>query len=606
MLAKRLLTAFAAALEIAACNSNTEPMCNGDCPSSAGASGASGEAGASGSAGVGESAAGEGGATNPDMTSNPPVCSKNQDCDDGASCNGAEQCVDGNCQPGEAIMCPALSECSETTNNAGCSYPASERFIVYEVDDLNPWLNLVGTSITDLQHPTQVNLSQGANDAEFDKLLDHYWSPDGRRLIFPTLAVDERNGIFDQKFFWFDFDQPIEGQPRRLPDVPINEDYSVIGWSPDSNAVLIGRNDFGRVNYYAVRFTPAGAETALVPSDGQVELCSDDTTIAYEAAGKTHLAALWSSADAETVLPALLRGRSPDGNWLLLSDEQHAYLAKCALQASLEQLAGPAAIAGSWSSNSRYVFYSEQDWDDPYEQDETMETTSKTLHGFAVESAERHTPLIQLDAVSPSVNFEPAGTRFLYLAVDGQSNQARHLKDMARPEFDRVITTKDEHGAPIVPTLHWLGATGQWVYNAALDSQDDSSSFAVYSLKTSPTAQPRKLVTDIYEVHYSDDHDKMIWLETHSDNQGDNSQAYSLDLVDDQSKPHALFPSPIAGQLRFALYNPQARLLYREVDFPNANSEIFVVPEDFESEPVSVKRGSVVDIDESLSLQPRP
>ncbi len=89
-------------------------------------------------------------------------------------------------------------------------------------------------------------------------------------------------------------------------------------------------------------------------------------------------------------------------------------MAKCGPNSELEPLAGPAAIAGIWSSDSKYVVYSEQDWDNPSNQDETEETTVKALHGFSVDSAEPRTAALQVDAVSPIVQFEPDGTRFLY------------------------------------------------------------------------------------------------------------------------------------------------------------------------------------------------
>ncbi len=144
---------------------------------------------------------------------------------------------------GEAFECPTLGRV--LGRGRGCDVQLSAERTLHRLPGRRPqpWWNLVGTSISDPEHPTQVNLSEGANDAEFNLLMGHYWSSDGRRLIFPTLAYNELKGVFDQKFFWFDFTQPLAGQPRRVPDVPINEDFAARRWSPSSNAVLIGRND---------------------------------------------------------------------------------------------------------------------------------------------------------------------------------------------------------------------------------------------------------------------------------------------------------------------------------------------------------------------------
>jgi hypothetical protein len=41
----------------------------------------------------------------PSSSGSPGACSGEADCDDGVYCNGAEQCVDGSCQPGTAVVC---------------------------------------------------------------------------------------------------------------------------------------------------------------------------------------------------------------------------------------------------------------------------------------------------------------------------------------------------------------------------------------------------------------------------------------------------------------------------------------------------------------------
>jgi hypothetical protein len=592
------------ALALAACHADpVVAPCAGDCAES----GAGGAALSDGSAGEGggDSVAGQG-SISPGMAGAGPIepdCARDEDCDDGSACNGDEQCRDGACTPGERFECAEPAECSNVHAGPACVYPSSERFIVYAVDDLNPWWNWVGTSTGDLDNPQQVNLSEGANDAEFTYVDDLSWSPDGRRLIFPAMQLVESKLVFDQKFFWFDFTQPVADQPRRLPDVPINDELKVMTWSARSGAVLVGYNDFGRTALYAVRFTETGAETATVPADGAVELCADETTIAYEVGGETHLAAAWSSRVNETVLPALLRGRSPDGNWLLLSDDEHAYLAKCGPETELEPLAGPASIAGEWSPDSRFVVYFEQGEGDPDDESEDEEPSNETLNGFRVESATEHTAIFQAQALADSVSFEPGGTRILYLSLDEQGQEAQHLADMTDPGLDRVIQLRDEQGAPISSDVWWLGATDRFVYFAALDSQDEDSPVAAYSVSTALDATPRRLTASFTSLNWSQDNTHMVWIEAVGDSL---TQAYSLDLRDEGSRPHALFPEPLTGTLRFPEQETQARVLLRDIDFPEPNTEIFVVPEDFKGLAVSVKRGRVLMGTGGVSLQPLP
>jgi hypothetical protein len=44
-----------------------------------------------------------------------PSCTGDDDCDDGDGCNGVERCLDGECQPGTAVVCDDAVECTADT-----------------------------------------------------------------------------------------------------------------------------------------------------------------------------------------------------------------------------------------------------------------------------------------------------------------------------------------------------------------------------------------------------------------------------------------------------------------------------------------------------------
>ncbi len=59
-----------------------------------------------------------------DSTRPGPTCTVDADCSDGAFCNGAESCVDGRCQPGEA-PCGADEVCDEAADACGVGDPVA-------------------------------------------------------------------------------------------------------------------------------------------------------------------------------------------------------------------------------------------------------------------------------------------------------------------------------------------------------------------------------------------------------------------------------------------------------------------------------------------------
>ena len=546
--------------------------------------------GAAGSSGV-ANAPNDGGTGGEPITT--PECMRDADCADSKACNGAETCHDGRCEAGRAFTCPSISECFEAQAEAACRYSASDRFVVYTGDEFgDPWANAVAVPITRLDAPPiHLNFSQGVMDGEFNSIFDYYWSPDGRRLIFPAATSDLVNDVFDQKFFWLDVSGELDARPRRIPNIPIDVDswFDVYFWSPSSNVVVIG---YG-TEKYAVRFSAHGAETALVPTLGYVQPCGDDRTVAYSTADGTGLAAVWDAPSEVTVLPAKLLSRSPDGRWLLLSDKKRAYLARCGTDSKLEALGGPAGSESSWSPNSAYVVYSDAEGD-------LLEApTPRKLSAFRVESSAQHTSLFEAVSADPAVNFEPKSTRFLYIEQTPKNERVFRLVDLEKPSSNVALSipadTGLESGDDLTWYTWWLGTTGRLSYDIS-----DGDAAGTYVIEATANAKPRFVHEYTWgDLRYSGDGTKAVWVASDSEGAGALSQVYTLDLTRSDSTPYPLFAKPMTGSL--SIYEP--RIIRRFVQDPSIREELFVVPADFQSEPVRVSAGTIVA---EPALQPKP
>jgi hypothetical protein len=538
-------------------------------------------------------AAGNDGAAAGETASATPECTSDDDCADGKACNGLESCQDGHCEAGRAVSCPTISECFEAEAGAACRYSASERFVVYTGDELgDPWDNAIGLSITRLDQPVRVSFSEGVMDEEFSSISRYSWSPDGRRLLFSAQCLDSVNNVWDQKFFWFDVTEALNGQPRRIPNVRIDDNgtFNFLGWSPSSNTVVIGRDD----ERYAVRFTASGAETAQLPTTGSILLCGDDATAAYATEKDTRLATVGGPPSDETVLPAKLLSSSPDGRWLLLSDEQHAYLARCSSDSRLEALGGPAVVTSSWSPNSEYVVYSDTD------PNTVPELTPKALSAFRVESSSAHVPVFEAIASDPHVSFEPESTRFLFVEQTPEDALVLQIVDLASPSSRVVLPMPTALASPsasnILMRTWWLGTTGLLSYETLVGDNPGR-----YSMAATQNAAPRLLARagSFSDFWYSDDGTRAIWIESIGDSFDAVNEAYTLDLTRDDSRAHAIFAEPLLGSVRLA----DPRIIVRFSQDPSSSMDVFAVPSDYEGEPVPINAGRVTA---GPALQPRP
>ena len=276
---------------------------------------------------------------------------------------------------------------------------------------------------------------------------------------------------------------------------------------------------------------------------------------------------------------------------MLLSDEQHAFLARCSLDSKLEELGGPAGVTSGWSSNSEYVVYSDTDmnWSE--------DATPKALSAFRVESSAEHVALFEAIAADPTVNFEPGSTRFLYVAQTRERRFIYRLVDLAQPASSVPLPLPAGIGDPslnyILAYTVWLGKSGR----LAFETNDGPDT---YVMEAASNAVPRLVREDSYDdLLFSEDGTKAIWIESGGDGAGALSQAFTLDLTRSDSEPHPLFAEPLTGEL--SLY--AAQIIRRFIPDPTIRHELFAVPPDFASEPVRINTGTIAA---EPALQPRP
>jgi hypothetical protein len=548
-----------------------------------GGGGDGGDAGANGGDG-GDAGDGGGG-----VPSSAAACSDDDACDDGEFCNGVEHCEAGACVPGAVIECEAGTSCDQRETGAGCFLPP-ERWMVWEGDEGDAeGSDVVGTALSGRTLNRPVIFSRGATDEVFTWAWDPQWSPDGRRLTFIAVHWDVPIDRFVYKFYWYDVDAPIEGQPRRLPNIPVSDvDRHVTGWSVDGSVVIIGEpaffDDPGQA-HFVVKFDGTAAEAAELPTTAPIELCADNETMAYTWEGEVHVRTVWKKEPRERTFPGRVVGRSPDGKWLLTSDDEAAFLLPCSLEGEPEELGEPAVAISGWSSDSRYVVYTDSVWE-PGE-----EPIGKRLSAFRVEHAADHVALMEVVAADPRVLFEPAGSRLLYVElidVDSEDEDYElswHARDLASGS-DAVLPISDSVGvveqADHVSYVRWLGQTGR------------ISDF-ISTMNVSEPFERRELpFADVI----SEDGRYSAWIAS----EADGSQVFSLDLNDPSAEPHALLPAPLPGDFSFPA-SGQGRLFWSYVSDPARHLDLYMIS-DYAGEATKANQGEYVD-DVEYGVQPQ-
>lgn len=532
-------------------------------------------------AGGGDERAGAGGAGG--ESPNAPTCTEDADCDDGSYCNGVERCIASGCVAGEAVECGAGTTCDQRAVGSGCFLPR-QRWAVWEGNDGEAANNDVSaTALNGSTNALPFVLSRGATTEEFTRAWDPQWSPDGRRFTF--IAVDWQLPVdrYVYKFFWFDVDAPVEGQPRPLPDIPVTDvDRYVTDWSVDGSVLVIGKRpsvyDPGE-SHFAVRFDGTDAKSAALPTAAPIQICADDRTMAYDADDGVRLRTIWRDKPVERTVPGKLIGRSPDAKWLLVSDEAAAYLVPCGLEGEPERLGGPAAVLSGWSSDSAYVAYADRP------SDLGAEPLAKNVSVFRVEHATKHAARWEGVVADPRVLFEPAGSRFIYVELTKDDEvvwHAHQLASGANTVLPISAGVGDADQGDYVSNVRWLGATGR-------------ISDGYVTLNPSEPFDVREFAGTI-----SEDGRYAIWVEP-VESDGAHAQVYSLDLLDDAAKPHALLPEPLAGSLDLP-EEGRGYLLLRSVSDPVSHMDLYVLP-DYTGQAVKVNQGDYVD-DVDFAIQP--
>ncbi|RYZ03328.1 MAG: hypothetical protein EOO73_28100 [Myxococcales bacterium] len=548
------LTALLAALFADSCRRPLEFTCDGDCR-------AVGGAGSQTDGSLDETSAGEGGfgdggeagAESPSGSAR--ECRVAGDCDDGSFCNGAEGCRAGSCEPGTPVECPSQTACVENDDGAGagCRFPPSERFYLCSSDDFGEPFNAVGLPLS-LAEPSPYNFSEGVSDGEFQIFVDDFdpdwtpyaWSPNGRRVVFPASSYDLDWDLYEQKLYYFDVGAPIDAQPRRLPEIPINDGgLQVTSWSADGNALVLSdvfaASRESDAALFAVRFTEEGAESAALPGLGLAFVCADNATVAVNTGRTTRLFQPWQTGSAERVLPMKTVSISPNGQTLLLSEGQHSALAPCSLDTILEPLGGfvsPSAV-GSWSSDSRYLVIADTL---THVQDEP---SLKHLLGYRTASENVHGVLFEATAADPHVLFEPGSARFIYVqqAAEGDEPVWR-LADLDDTLSDFVLPipstfATDPELNDYVSAASWLGRAG------ALTFWTEETGKQL--LPVAPGASARAVQDGVF----SEDGLRALWTQHELVGAETYTQAYSLSWKEEGARPEALFSKPFAGSLSF-------------------------------------------------------
>jgi hypothetical protein len=551
-----LISALLASVFTDSCRPPLEFTCDGDCLVTGVASGGAGESDGTldetGGAAAGAGASGQPGAGAPDASV--PECGVDADCADGSFCNGAETCRAGVCESAAAVECAPQTACIENDDGAGagCRLRESERFYLCSSDDFGEPFNAVGLPLTPLE-PSPQNFSGGVIEGEFEIYVDTYdrdwtayaWSPNGRRVIFPAYTFSLEWDLYEEKFYYFDVGAPVDAQPRRLPEIPINDRaFEVASWSADGNALVLGAYDAWLELYtgwFAVRFTEAGAESAALPGSGVAFICADNATVAVTAGDSTRLFQPWQPGSTERVLPMKAVSISPDGETLLLSSSDSSAVAPCSLETQLELLGGfgsPSAV-GSWSSDSRYVVVGDSV---TYVQDEP---SLKHLSGYSVPSEDVHGVLFEATAADPRVLFEPGSARFVYVQQAGEEDPpVWRSADLDDTSNDFVLAVPPDLSVNLwrndyLSAASWVGGTGA----LSLTTED-----------AGPLLLPVALGAELRAAHsglFSEDGRRELWTQKELIDGETYTQAYSLSWTEEGALPQALFSQPFAGSLSF-------------------------------------------------------
>jgi hypothetical protein len=228
---------------------------------------------------------------------------------------------------------------------------------------------LVGES-----HGPSLSLSKGVVSAAYQLIDVDSWSPDGRHLI--ETNVKDIQHLDTNRLFLVEFGAGVPSAAVPLKDIPVGGSAISGPWAGDSSAAFV-RNYAAKTETYLVHFSTAGVKTELLFSEDQdssPHFCPDPRWFYREVGDDTRLVDS-QNPKQEQLLWHGSTDSSPDGHWLLHSDDTGLWLATCESGTKPKKLSAvPASTSAQWSSDGRFALVTH---DTPADEIEVLDSTQQ-------------------------------------------------------------------------------------------------------------------------------------------------------------------------------------------------------------------------------------
>ncbi len=300
--------------------------------------------GAAGAPSVTDSGAGAGGAEAM------PECSRDRDCDNHFYCDGVEQCVEGACEPGEAVECAYGTHCVEEGAEP-CVYETSSPWLLAMTQERVLALRLAELS----RDTTLVPLAERVYEPGFVGFFRAYWAPNAQSAFLS--AAEKQNGT-SIKLIRFGAGLPSVGD---VPDLPNWGDYTEVPrfYDDSSHAQLVDRFS----GTYLVDLTRDPAQTALQGNGDFARSgssCSDGKSwLRVDGAGQPYVDNVADPTSPTRPLGSFYSVISPDRGFIVLMTGGEAEVHQVVLTRCSDDpwtLEFNDAFEGAFSPNSKLLW----------------------------------------------------------------------------------------------------------------------------------------------------------------------------------------------------------------------------------------------------------